>query len=157
MSLLQKMNWIDRQTRAVVVEFSTYNPNINMIMVTTILLEFLEAGSILSTATYDQLNLFNYINGFVSFKSLSLLLIILFLVYFMANEIIHVINRDLKEYLTDFWPFIEWSIIVTAWISLIMSALRLNAANNVLSFFKATQGYAYINLQQVNLKQAYLI
>ncbi len=28
LSLLRQMNWIDRQTRAILVEFSAYNPNI---------------------------------------------------------------------------------------------------------------------------------
>ena len=41
LSLLKQMNWIDRQTRAVLVEFSAYNPNINLVMVSTILIEFL--------------------------------------------------------------------------------------------------------------------
>ena len=81
---------------------------------------------------------------------LFIILIILFIVYFMANEIIRIINQNLKEYLTDFWSSIEWSIIITTWVSLIMFGLRLNEANNVLRFFKATQGYAYINLQLVN-------
>jgi hypothetical protein len=44
LSLLKEMNWIDRQTRAVFVEFSTYNPNINLMMVTTILIEFFSSG-----------------------------------------------------------------------------------------------------------------
>lgn len=39
LSQLQQMGWIDRQTRAVFVEFAVYNPNINLIMVSTILAE----------------------------------------------------------------------------------------------------------------------
>ena len=30
LSLLREMNWIDGQTRGIVVEFSVYNPNINL-------------------------------------------------------------------------------------------------------------------------------
>ena len=50
LSLLRQMNWVDEQTRAIFVEFSVYNPNINMVMVSTILLEFLSSGTILTTA-----------------------------------------------------------------------------------------------------------
>ena len=50
------MNWIDRQTRAVFAEFSVYNPNINLVMVSTILVEFLSSGSILTSAKFDLLN-----------------------------------------------------------------------------------------------------
>ena len=66
LTLLKKMNWVDRQTRAVIVEFSVYNPNINMIMVSKILVEFLESGSILTTASFDPLNVFNGKSGGVT-------------------------------------------------------------------------------------------
>ena len=150
LSQLQQLNWIDKNTRAVFAEFSAYNTNINLVMVASILVEFLESGAILMSAKFQPLNLFGEIGTQASFKLILLIVLIAFIAYFMLVQIREAINKETKEYLTDFWPFIEWSIIVTAWISLIMSALRLNAANNVLSFFKATQGYAYINLQQVN-------
>ena len=46
LTLLKEMQWIDRQTRAVFIEFSSFNPNINLIMVSTILVEFLPYGDI---------------------------------------------------------------------------------------------------------------
>jgi hypothetical protein len=151
LSLLREMNWIDRQTRAIIVEFSVYNPNINMIMVSTILVEFLESGSILTTATFDPLNLFNGISGGItSFGNISILIVIAFICYFMFAQIKEIVNVGLKEYLSDFWSYIEWSIIITAWISFCMFILRIIKAQEILTFFKNTQGYGYINLQQVN-------
>ena len=151
LSLLKEMEWIDRQTRAIIVEFSVYNPNINIIMVSTILIEFLQSGSILTTARFDPLNLFGEIGSIVSFGNISILVTMIFIVYFMIFQIREIIKVDLYEYLSDFWSYIEWSIIFSAWISFIMFILRLNVAQDVLSFFKTTQGYAYTNLQQVNL------
>ena len=68
LTLLKQMDWIDRQTRAVFVEFSAYNVNINLIMVSTILIEFLPAGSLLTQATFDSLNLFSEVGDVISFK-----------------------------------------------------------------------------------------
>ena len=151
LSLLREMNWIDRQTRAVFVEFSAYNPNINMVMVTTILVEFLSSGSILTTAHFDPLNLFGEIGGgFVSFKIISELLLMAFIGYFTVLQILEFINMGLKEYVKDFWFLIEWSIILTAFISFIMFILRYVAAQEVLDFFKNTGGYGYMKLQTVN-------
>jgi polycystin 2 len=145
------MQWIDRKTRAVFIEFSSYNPNIKLIMVSTILVEFLESGSILTTATFDPLNLFNGISGGItSFGNISILIVIAFIYYFMFVQIKEIFNVGLKEYLSDFWSYIEWSIIITAWISFIMFLLRIINAQEILTFFKKTQGYGYINLQQVN-------
>ncbi len=153
LTLLKKLNWIDRQTRAIILEFSVYNSNINMIMVSTILIEFIESGSILTMAKFDPLNLFNGISGdgsLSSFGNMSILIVIVFIFYFMCVQIREMLNVGVNEYLSDFWSYIEWSIIMTAWISFIMFILRIILAQEVLTFFKNTQGYGYINLQQVN-------
>jgi hypothetical protein len=47
LTLLQNNNWIDRKTRAVVVEFAVFNPNINLTVVAEILFEFLPSGGII--------------------------------------------------------------------------------------------------------------
>ena len=150
LSLLREMNWIDRQTRAVFVEFSVYNPNINLVMVSTIIVEFLSSGSILTTARFDPLNLFGDISLNASFKLIAEILFIPFLIFFMIIQILECIKMGLKEYIKGFWFIIEGSIIVTGFISVFMFILRLIEANKVLGFFKNTQGYGYIKLQKVN-------
>jgi len=150
LTLLQKMNWIDRQTRAVFIEFSTYNPNINLVIVSTILIEFLPSGSLLVTPRFDTLNLFSDIGVFLSFTTVCKIVFYAFIVYFMVIEIIECIKVGARLYVREFWNIIELSIIITAFVSFIMTLLRLVAANNVLSFFNTTRGYGYINLQTVN-------
>jgi hypothetical protein len=149
LSLLQQMQWIDRQTRAVFIEFSSYNPNINLIMVSTILVEFLSSGSILTTARFDPLNLFAETNG-ISFKTISVIILFIFIIYFMYIQVRDLYKRGILEYLSDFWSYIEWSIISTALISFAMFIYRLIAAQQVLDFFKRTSGYGYMKLQSVN-------
>jgi len=150
LTLLKEMNWVDRQTRAIFAEFSTYNPNINLVMVSTILVEFLPSGSILTTARFDTLNLFGDVGGVFSFKTICTIVFYSFIIYFVVVEIIECFNTGLKCYLKEFWNIIELSIISTALVSFIMSILRLIAANNVSDFFKTTRGYGYIKLQTVN-------
>jgi polycystin 1L2 len=150
LSLLKEMNWVDRQTRAVLVEFSAYNPNINLVMVSTILVEFLSSGTLLTKANFDPLNLFGESGGLVSFKVMSELIFVTFIVYYLVIEIRKMLNMDIKEYLSEFWSYIEWSIIITACISCVMILVRLRAAEEVLDFFKQTAGYGYMKLQNVN-------
>jgi len=149
LSLLQQMEWVDRQTRAIFIEFSVYNPNINLVMVSTILVEFLHSGSILTTARFDPLNLFSETGGF-NFKTITEIIFMGFILYFMINEIVEIIRRDLKEYLSEFWNYIEWSIILTACVSFFLVLARMKSAQEVLDFFKETQGYGHMNLQKAN-------
>jgi len=149
LKLLKEMQWIDRQTRAVFVEFSSYNPNINLVMVSTILVEFLPFGDILTLARFDPLNLFSESNG-ISFKTISGIIFMSFIVYYMISQIKCLYKKGILEYLSDFWSFIEWSIISSAWVSFAMTIYRLKVAQNVLDFFKRTSGYGYMKLQSVN-------
>ena len=137
LSLLKQMEWIDRQTRAVFIEFSVYNPNINLVMVSTILVEFLPGGSIFTSVRFDPLNLFSESGG-ISVKIILEIIFIVFVLYFMIIQISEIRKHDLKEYINDFWSIIEWSIIISAWISFAMVIYRLLAAQKVLYFFQAS-------------------
>ena len=105
LSLLREMNWIDKQTRAVFVEFSTYNPNINLIMVSTILVEFTSTGTILATARFDPLNLFNdsTTGNMAILKTICEILFYAFIVYLAIVQLIDMANMSLTKYLGNFW------------------------------------------------------
>ena len=154
LSLLQQMDWIDRQTRAVFVEFSVFNPNINLFMVSTLLVEFLPAGNLVKSYRFDPLNLFNEIGsegaGFSSFKMFCNVAYILFVIYFMVKEIRSMIKLGPRLYFSQFWSYIEWMIILFSWTSLAIFLYRLYAAHQVMDFFSKTAGYAYIKLQRIN-------
>ena len=150
LTLLKQMDWLDRQTRAIIVEFSAYNPNIELIMVATILIEFLPSGTILTMARFDPLNLFGESSG-VSLKTICEFVFLAFIVYFIVTQIIECVKIGMIEYVKDFWSLVEWSIILTAFISFIMFLLRYLAAQEVLRFFQTTGGYGYINLQKANV------
>jgi hypothetical protein len=151
LTLLKEMNWIDRQTRAVFVEFSVYNPNINLIMVSTILVEFLPSGTLFTSARFDPLNLFGESGQTIfSFKILCEIVFMGFIVYFLIIEVKNFLNKGLKSYWSEFWSYLEWSIIATAFISFGMFLIRLKTAQEVLDFFKTTGGYGYLKLQKVN-------
>ena len=151
LSLLQQLQWIDRQTRAVVIEFSSFNPNINLIMVSTILVEFLPSGSIITSAKFDTLNLFSEAGqSFFSFKIVCEIVFFGFIIYYMVMEMRNFWRKDLKRYINELWNYIEWSIIMSAFISMGMLLVRLKTAQDVMEFFKKTGGYGYMNLQKVN-------
>lgn len=57
LSQLHSLNWIDAQTRAVLIQLSLYNPNINTFISVTILAEFLSTGQIIPSARIEPINL----------------------------------------------------------------------------------------------------
>ncbi len=137
LTLLKEMNWIDRQTRAVFIEFSVYNPNVNLIMVATILVEFLPTGLILKSVRFDPLNVFIFTNTFSTAMSIIIACaIVLFVLYFMLIEGKMIYKRGLAEYFGQFWCYIEWFIIASVFSAFALFISRLNMGQDVLDFFK---------------------
>jgi hypothetical protein len=145
LTLLQKNNWIDRQTRAVVVEFSVYNPNINLIAVAEILIEILPTGTIVRSSRFDPIFLFTDISLFVIIFNLIYILLI---IYFTIQEIRFICEQG-KTYFYQFWSYVEWGIIGFSWTAFVLSIYRINASNQVSEFFKKTSGYGYFKMQDI--------
>lgn len=61
--LLQRMRWIDRQTKAVFIEFSIYNPNLNLFAYCTVVFEFLPVGSVIQSSMISTMYLYNLSQG----------------------------------------------------------------------------------------------
>jgi hypothetical protein len=62
-SLLQDLSWIDMQTRAVIIQLSLYNPNVNLFSFVTILAEFVSTSGVYPSARVEPLSLLNYYDG----------------------------------------------------------------------------------------------
>ena len=145
LTLLQINNWIDRQTRAVIIEFSVFNPNINLIGVAEITVEFLPTGTIVKSSRFDPIILFTNLS---LFQTICHILYMLFIIYYSIQEILQFFKQG-KTYLLQFWTLVEWSIIGFSWAAFGLFFYRINAANDVALFFKQTSGYGYFKLQKI--------
>ena len=56
-AMLKNSLWIDRGTRAVIIDFTTYNPNINLYVVTKLVAEFPATGGMFTSWQFRTLNL----------------------------------------------------------------------------------------------------
>lgn len=87
-SRLQALDWIDRRTRAVFVEFTSYNPNIDLFMYSTILFEILPTGNVVKSFEFIPINLFADIReSVIVFKIGFFVVYLAFIIFFMVKEI----------------------------------------------------------------------
>ena len=106
LTLLQINNWFDRQTRAVIIEFSVFNPNVNLIVVSEITIEFLPTGTIVTLFRFDPINLFANLS---LFQTICHIIYILFIIYYSIKEIRQIFKQG-RAYLFQFWTLVEWLI-----------------------------------------------
>ena len=144
-TLLQTNNWIDRNTRAVIVEFSVFNPNINLISVAEMIIEFLPTGTLVASARFYPINLFTSLS---TFTLVCDAIYLLFIIYYTIQEIRQFYKKG-RSYLLQFWTLVEWAIIIFSWTALGLFIYKLNMSNEVAAFFKKTNGYGYYKLQSI--------
>jgi hypothetical protein len=56
---LQQMSWIDKRTRVVLIEFSLFNPNINLFSFCQMVFELLPCGTIIPSFKFTTFNLWS--------------------------------------------------------------------------------------------------
>lgn len=145
---LQKFSWIDAHTRGIFYEFQVYNPNINLFLYCTILLEIIPTGKIIKTIYFEPVILLEPSNSFTAFIIAINIVFIIFVIFFMIKEI-RLIMKQKSEYLKNFWNYVEWTIFVFTWFSLSMYLYRLYARENLIEKIKSEKN-KIIKLQLVS-------
>lgn len=129
---LQRAAWIDRQTRAIIIEFSIFNPNVQLFSHCMILFEFLPTGIILKQMRFNPLNLFDFNSNLshVSFRLATHIVYILFIVYFVWHNLKLAFKFKLA-YLRRFWSYCEMAIILFSLAGFVIYLNRLNDTYNM--------------------------
>ena len=160
---LKQNGWIDRQTRAIFIEFTIYNPNINLFSSCLILFEFISTGQIISSSQFAPINLFDINNSsFVSFKIIMNVIYMIFISIFMINEIKEILKHGLK-YFKQFYNYIDLFIISFSWAAFAMFLYRLYSSYEVFNLLQKSRKdfaptaqlntfiqSAFINLQYIS-------
>jgi hypothetical protein len=103
-----KLNeWIDINTRVVMVSFTIYNPNINMLSAMRFILEFTASGNGVSYSQISTVKALKYNDSFDAFLAfIEIVIILYFFVEFILAEI-YEINHLRWKYLSSFWNYWE--------------------------------------------------
>ena len=103
---LKSNDWLDRQTRAVIVEFSAFNPSVNVLGIATY---FYEVGASGYTATFkriDVLSLHSTQTAAKQFYMICVLLFIVFVLLYLGRECYKLFKRGFR-YFKSFWNWLE--------------------------------------------------
>lgn len=142
---LQLNNWIDQRTRALFVEFTLYNVNLDLFAYCTILFEILPTGSLVASLEFNPMSLYTEESTvIVAFDILYLCLTV-----FLILREVQLMIKHKKRYLTQWWSYVNWLIIIFSWVAFGMYMYRLYEKNNLMSQLKANNGQV-VNFQTLN-------
>ncbi|XP_071550540.1 polycystin-1-like [Panulirus ornatus] len=120
---LQRNHWIDHKTRAVILEFSSYNSQV-----------------------FDGIRLLQHHDNFGTFIICCEVLFIIFVVYFTIREVVFFYKQRLK-YFDNYWSYAEIAILLASYSAIVVYIFRYLATDEVLKEFDRTHGNGYVKLQ----------
>jgi polycystin 1L2 len=141
---LRNHSWIDRYTRAVFLTFGLYNPNVNLFVYCSLLLEQLPTTfELILRPSFQPFKLVQLYTGTDLIYCLIYLILIL---YYMYAEI-KLIFEMRKAYIKQFWSYINWAIIFCSWFGVVIHIFRQTEMKKMVNSLKDNKEKTGVNLQ----------
>ncbi|XP_054390399.1 polycystin-1-like protein 2 [Pongo abelii] len=115
--------WLDALTRAVFVEFTVYNANVNLFCIVTLTLETSALGTFFTHTALQSLRLYPFTDGWHPFVLAAELIYFLFLLYYMVVQGKHM-RKQTWGYFRSKWNLLELAIILASWSALAVFVKR---------------------------------
>ncbi|XP_041123511.1 polycystic kidney disease 2-like 1 protein [Polyodon spathula] len=168
--LLQNLKdnlWLDRGTRAVFIDFTAYNANINLFCVIRLVVEFPASGGAIPSWQIRTVKLIRYVSNWDYFVIGCEMVFCVFILYYTVEEILEIQIHKLS-YFSCIWNVLDIVVIMLSIVAIIFNVFRTLKVNALLGkLLKKPDIYAdfeflsfwqmqYNNLNALNLFFAWI-
>ena len=152
---LESLDWIDKQTAALFLEFTLFNPNVNLFQHCQILFEYLPSGRFVTSAQFYSIDLIDLTTSGTSgvhlFRILAFVLYLLLIVVFMVVEVRQCLKLGLK-YFCQLNNYIELCLIAFSWTAFAMYLYRLYSSYGIYKAIRISHTPPSSNRRFINLQ-----
>ncbi|XP_064112518.1 uncharacterized protein LOC135219572 isoform X1 [Macrobrachium nipponense] len=155
-TLLQERGWIDRYTRAVILEFSVYNANVNLFATASVMAEFNEGGGIIPKWRFEPVRLIQSTGlfGWIVFASECIFAVVT--VMFTLNELWKM-KKQKCQYFESYWNIAEICIIIVSYGCIGLYVYRAYLTKEATREFQRTNGNGYIRIDYATLMDQFYL
>ncbi|XP_016124775.1 polycystin-2 isoform X1 [Sinocyclocheilus grahami] len=125
--------WLDRGTRAVFLDFSIYNGNVNLFCIVRLLLEFPATGGAVTSWQFQTVRLIRYLSSWDYFVGMCEVAFCLFVLYYLVEEVLEIRLHRLR-YFKSLWNCLDVLIVALSVPAIIMNICRTSAVSHRLHF-----------------------
>ncbi|KAM9269057.1 polycystin-1-like protein 3 [Cariama cristata] len=127
--------WLDTFTRAVFVEFTVYNANVNLFCIVSLMFETNALGAFFTSAELQSVRLYPYTNSLHIFVVAAEIIYFLFIVYYMIVQ--GKLMKTLRwRYFHSKWNLLEMAIILISWSALSVFVKRTILGTRDISYYQ---------------------
>ncbi|XP_072588067.1 polycystin-1-like protein 2 [Vulpes vulpes] len=150
--------WLDSLTRAVFVEFTVYNANVNLFCIITLTLETSALGTFFPHANLQSLRLYPFTDGWHPFVVAAEAIYLLFLLYYMIVQG-KLMRKQKWCYFHSKWNLLELTIILASWSALAMFVKRAILAERDIQHYRShgEEGISFSETAAADAALGYII
>ncbi|KAG8306273.1 TRP-like ion channel Pkd2, partial [Homalodisca vitripennis] len=119
---LRNGKWIDRSTRAMFIEFTIYNGNINLFCTFKIIFEFPPCGGVIPSHWNYVQKFIKYNDSYDMFIFFCEIVFCIFVIFYTFQKLAEIVTLRLKL-LKSFWNWIDIIILVACYMVVILDIL----------------------------------
>ncbi|XP_069023979.1 polycystin-2 isoform X1 [Embiotoca jacksoni] len=131
MQFLKDHLWLDRGSRAVFIDFSVYNGNINLFCIARLLVEFPATGGVVTSWQFQTVRLIRYVSSWDYFVGVCEVAFCLFILYYVVEEALEIRMHRL-HYFKSLWNCLDVLIVALSVVAIIMNITRTAMVGNLL-------------------------
>ena len=146
LDILKEKQWIDRHTRAIIIEFTLFNAATNYFNSMTIVLEFPPGGGCIPFHSITTFRLFRQEGSYEFITIVCEVLFLLLMLLFTIRET-RLLHRMGWSYFKEFWNLVEISNIILTVAAIIFYAYREILGKKLLSRLPTKRPEKFINFQ----------
>ncbi|XP_032386246.1 polycystic kidney disease protein 1-like 2 [Etheostoma spectabile] len=132
---LFKNTWLDIYTRAIFVEFTVYNANVNLFCIVTLFLETTAVGAFQFTSELQSVRLYQSPDGLYIFVMAAEIVYLLFIFYYMFLQG-KLMKQQRWAYFRNRWNLFELTIILLSWSTVAVFIKRTLLGNRDMTYFQ---------------------
>ncbi|XP_034741970.1 polycystic kidney disease protein 1-like 2 [Etheostoma cragini] len=132
---LFRNKWLDIYTRAIFVEFTVYNANVNLFCIATLFLETTAVGAFHFTSELQSVRLYQSPDGLYIFVMAAEIVYLLFIFYYMFLQG-KLMKQQQWAYFRNRWNLFELTIILLSWSTVAVFIKRTLLGNRDMTYFQ---------------------
>ncbi|XP_060073664.1 uncharacterized protein LOC132553437 [Ylistrum balloti] len=145
---LQRYKWINRETRAVFLEFTLYNANTNLFAYVIFLAEFTELGGLVTWSDIYSFRAYQHTGALGTYAMLCYFIYMIVMIYGCVKLILKFRKAGCLQFLKDAWNVIDTICTLLSFVGVVMWGLRYSYSKQSLKVYY-DDPTAFINFQHV--------
>ncbi|XP_078087585.1 polycystin-2-like protein 1 [Mustelus asterias] len=120
---LKSKLWLDSGSRAVFIDFTVYNANVNLFTAIRLLVEFPATGGAIPSSEFFTVKLLRYVSNFDYFLAACEVIFCFFIINYLVQEAIELYTYK-KSYFKNFWNCLDFLIVLFSLLAISYNIYR---------------------------------